>query len=100
MKITKKTIIAIASFLMLLLQAFGLKIDLPVINEAISALAGVLVMLGIISDGSAGDGGASDGAGNDGEDPGGTDGGGSDADDNGGNDASGEEKTDNERDLS
>ncbi len=56
MRITKKTVIAIASFVLLLLQAFGLKIDVPVVNEAISALAGVLVMLGIVSDGSGGTG--------------------------------------------
>lgn len=52
MKITKRAIMAMASFVLLLLQAFGLKIDVPVVNEVISALAGVLVILGIISDGS------------------------------------------------
>lgn len=50
MKITKRAVMAMASFVLLLLQAFGLKIDVPVVNEIISALAGVLVMLGIISD--------------------------------------------------
>ena len=52
MKLTKKTVLAIASFVLLLLQALGLKIDVPVVNEVISAAAGVLVMLGIVSDSS------------------------------------------------
>ena len=52
MKLTKRAVLAIASFVLLLLQAFGLKIDVPVVNEVISAAAGVLVMLGIISDSS------------------------------------------------
>lgn len=50
MKINKKCILAVASFVLLLLQAFGLKIDLPVVNELIAAGASVLVMLGIVSD--------------------------------------------------
>lgn len=52
MKLTKRAVLAIASFVLLLLQAFGLKIDVPVVNEVISAAAGVLVMLGIVSDSS------------------------------------------------
>lgn len=50
MKISKKIIIAIASFVILVLQAFGLKVDVPLVNEIVSAGAGILVMLGIISD--------------------------------------------------
>ena len=52
MKLTKRAVLAIASFVLLLLQALGLKIDVPVVNEVISAAAGVLVMLGIVSDSS------------------------------------------------
>jgi hypothetical protein len=65
MKITKRAIMAMASFVLLLLQAFGLKIDVPVVNEVISALAGVLVILGIISDGSTSSGKDTDGSGED-----------------------------------
>lgn len=54
MKITKRAVLAIASFVLLLLQALGLKIDLPVVNELISAFAGVLVVLGIVTDGGSG----------------------------------------------
>lgn len=50
MKFTKKFYLALASFVVLLLQAFGLKFDLPAINEVISAGASLLVMLGIICD--------------------------------------------------
>ena len=50
MKFTKKTVLAIASFVLLLLQALGVRIDFPVVNEVICAGAGVLVMLGLISD--------------------------------------------------
>ena len=61
MKITKRAVLAIASFVLLLLQALGLKIDLPVVNELISAFAGVLVVLGIVTDGgSGGDNGGGD----------------------------------------
>lgn len=65
MKITKRAIMAMASFVLLLLQAFGLKIDVPVVNEVISALAGVLVILGIISDGSTSSGKDTGGSGTD-----------------------------------
>ena len=65
MKITKRAIMAMASFVLLLLQAFGLKIDVPVVNEVISALAGVLVILGIISDGSTSSGKDAGGSGED-----------------------------------
>ena len=50
MKFTKKCFIALGSFVVLMLQAFGLKFDLPVVNEAIASVASLLVMLGIISD--------------------------------------------------
>ena len=65
MKITKRAIMAMASFVLLLSQAFGLKIDVPVVNEVISALAGVLVILGIISDGSTSSGKDTGGSGAD-----------------------------------
>ena len=65
MKITKRAIMAMASFVLLLLHAFGLKIDVPVVNEVISALAGVLVILGIISDGSTSSGKDTGGSGED-----------------------------------
>ena len=65
MKITKRAIMAMASLVLLLLQAFGLKIDVPVVNEVISALAGVLVILGIISDGSTSSGKDTGGSGED-----------------------------------
>ena len=51
MKLTKKCIFAIASFVILVLQAFGIKVDVPVVNEIIAAAASVLVMLGIVTDG-------------------------------------------------
>lgn len=69
MKITKKTILAIASFVILLLQALGVRVDVPVVNEVICAGASVLAMLGLIIDdtpkGTGGDssGGAGGGAG-------------------------------------
>lgn len=50
MKISKKIILAIASFVILVLQAFGVKVDVPLVNEIVSAGAGILVMMGIISD--------------------------------------------------
>ncbi len=50
MKLTKKGLLAIASFVLLVLQAFGLKIDVPAVNEIIAAAASVLVMLGILTD--------------------------------------------------
>lgn len=50
MKITKKSVLALASFVLLMLQAFGIKFDVPVVNELLSSAASVLVMLGIITD--------------------------------------------------
>ena len=91
MKITKKTILAIASFVILLLQALGVRVDVPVVNEVICAGASVLAMLGlIIDDTPKGTGGDSSGGAGDGGTGGaasGSDGGKTDKD---------EEKTDNE----
>lgn len=41
--------ISIVSAILILLQAFGLKIDLPYINEIVSAVLGLLVILGIVN---------------------------------------------------
>ena len=49
MKITKKCVMAIAACVLLILQAFGLRPDVPVVNEIVSAVSSVLVMLGIPS---------------------------------------------------
>ena len=54
MKITKKCVMAIAACVLLILQAFGLRPDVPVVNEIVSAVSSVLVMLGILSDSSGG----------------------------------------------
>lgn len=64
MKFTKKTVLAIASFVLLLLQALGVRIDFPVVNEVICAGAGVLVMLGLISDSPSSSGSADNSSGN------------------------------------
>ena len=64
MKFTKKTVLAIASFVLLLLQALGVRIDFPVVNEVICAGAGVLVMLGLISDSPSSSGGTDNSSGN------------------------------------
>lgn len=50
MKFTKKGLLALASFVLLVLQAFGVKVDVPVVNEIIASLASLLVVLGIITD--------------------------------------------------
>lgn len=50
MKFTKKGVLALASFVLLVLQAFGLRINVPVVNEIIAAAASVLVMFGILTD--------------------------------------------------
>lgn len=90
MKITKKTILAIASFVILLLQALGVRVDVPVVNEVICAGASVLAMLGLIIDdtpkGTGGD--SSGGAGESGT--------GGAASGSGGKTDKDEEKTDNE----
>lgn len=64
MRFTKKTVLAIASFVLLLLQALGVRIDFPVVNEVICAGAGVLVMLGLISDSPSSSGSADNSSGN------------------------------------
>ena len=96
MKITKRAIMAMASFVLLLLQAFGLKIDVPVVNEVISALAGVLVILGIISDGSTSSGKDTGGSGEDETPTGMTGGSGADETPTGMTGESGEDETANE----
>ena len=48
--------ISIISAVLMLLQAMGLKFDLPYVNEIITSILGVLVTLGIISDPSDGNG--------------------------------------------
>lgn len=41
--------VALASGIMVIIQAFGLKIDVPYVNEVITAILGVLVLLGIVN---------------------------------------------------
>ena len=48
--------ISIASAILMLMQAMGLKFDLPYVNEIITSVLGVLVTLGIISNPSDGSG--------------------------------------------
>ena len=48
--------ISIISAILMLLQAMGLKFDLPYVNEIITSILGVLVTLGIISNPSDGSG--------------------------------------------
>lgn len=48
--------ISIISAVLMLLQAMGLKLDLPYVNEIITSILGVLVTLGIISNPSDGNG--------------------------------------------
>ena len=48
--------ISIISAVLMLLQAMGLKFDLPYVNEIITSILGVLVTLGIISNPSDGNG--------------------------------------------
>ncbi len=42
--------ISLVAAVVMVLQACGLKIDVPVVNEIVSAVMGVLVVLGIVSD--------------------------------------------------
>ena len=48
--------ISLASAVILLLQACGLKIDVPIVNEIVTAFLGLLVVLGIISNPNSGSG--------------------------------------------
>ena len=48
----------------MLLQALGVRIDFPVVNEVICAGAGVLVRLGLISDSPSSSGGTDNSSGN------------------------------------
>lgn len=42
--------ISLVAAVVMVLQVCGLKIDAPVVNEIVSAVMGVLVVLGIVSD--------------------------------------------------
>lgn len=48
-KISKGVFLAAAGGIVLVLQAFGIKIDAPYVNEIIEALCAVLVVLGIVT---------------------------------------------------
>lgn len=48
--------VSLISAVLMILQAIGLKIDLPYVNEIITSILGVLVTLGIISNPSDGAG--------------------------------------------
>ena len=50
-RIKKKSFwIALAGLAVIVLQSFGVRLDAPVINEVMSAVSGLLVMLGILVD--------------------------------------------------
>lgn len=50
-KLTSKTFwISLAGAVVVMLQCFGLKIDAPYINEAISAVCSVCIILGLMRD--------------------------------------------------
>ena len=48
--------VSIASTVIMILQACGLKFDVPVVNEIITAVLGIFVTLGIVSNPSSGSG--------------------------------------------
>lgn len=48
--------VSLASAVIVVLQACGLKLDLPYVNEIITGVLGVLVVLGIVSDADSGRG--------------------------------------------
>lgn len=48
--------VSLVSAVIMMLQACGLKIDVPYVNEIITAILGLLVTLGIISNPSSGSG--------------------------------------------
>lgn len=48
--------VSLAAAVVMVLQACGLKVDLPYVNEIVSAVLGVLVVLGIVSDADKGKG--------------------------------------------
>lgn len=48
--------VSLVSAVVMILQAFGLKIDAPAVNEILTAVVGLLVILGIVSDPSSGSG--------------------------------------------
>lgn len=41
--------LSLASGIIILMQAFGLKVDVPYVNEIITGILGVLVILGIVN---------------------------------------------------
>ena len=48
-KLTSKTFwLSLAGAVVIVLQCFGLKIDLPYVNEIVSAICSVLIILGIM----------------------------------------------------
>lgn len=57
---TKGFWIRIVSAVIVILQAFGLKLDAPAVNEILTAVVGLLVIFGIVSDPSAVGGTAED----------------------------------------
>ena len=57
---TKGFWVRIVSAVIVILQAFGLKLDAPAVNEILTAVVGLLVIFGIVSDPSAAGGPAED----------------------------------------
>ncbi len=53
---TKGFWVRIVSAVIVILQAFGLKLDAPAVNEILTAVVGLLVIFGIVSDPSSGSG--------------------------------------------
>lgn len=49
MKISYKVIVSTVGAVILILQNFGLKIDVEYVNEIITGIAGLLVTLGIVA---------------------------------------------------
>ncbi len=50
-KISKSVILSLAGGIILLLQAFGVKVNVPYVNEVVEAVCAVLIVLGIVSTG-------------------------------------------------
>jgi uncharacterized membrane protein len=47
---SKKFWLSLAAAVVVLLQCLGVKIDAPVVNEAVCTVCGVLVLIGLITD--------------------------------------------------
>lgn len=47
---SKKFWLSLAAAVVVILQCFGLKVDAPVVNEAVCAVCGVLVLVGLVVD--------------------------------------------------